>query len=590
MSHHEQEEEFSLKNYFVPLTTSKAIHWIIFIGLVIYFNALFNDFVGDDHSLIAYNTQVHSLSNILNLFSNSIFINWENGGMGLTGIYYRPLLATTFSLIYSIFGGHPFIYHLFQLGIHIVNSILLLFIFQKLSLKKEIAFGLAVIFLVHPINNQAVVYISALQESLFTFFGLVGLLFVLKKRFSIYIYISIAFFLLCSLFIKEAGIFFMLIILLYQITFKQKWKILLLLNGISFLAYCAFRFLIAHIPINHESPLGLIPFLHTTLLQKLENMPSIILFYIKTFFYPADLMFGQRWVITSLTFYNFYLPLMIEIIFFSFLCLFAIFILKKRRSDIKIFCFFASWFLLGLGMHLQLIPLDFTVCERWFYFPIIGLLGMVGVGINLLNFKNKITIYLYFILLGSILFLFSIRDIVRNGDWKDNLTLYQHDIRYDMNDALLQADLATALFNSGNQKEALPHLLYSIKLHPESSTYTLLGRIYARSHKIEDAKKALNTALIYNDKYYPAYVALAEIMLMYDDPKPTIVFLKKFLSRYPKDDAALLYLAVEEYKLGNAKKALNILKSSYKVYSSSKGKEIYNGIISNKPININFIF
>src|SRR6266581_9226855 len=131
MSTQEQhEQEFSLKRYFIPLTTLKAIHWIIFIGLIIYFNSLFNGFIGDDYGQVVNNTSIHSISNIFQFFSNSTFNNTlgglgSSGGNSLGGIYYKPLLSTVYSFLYTFFGSWPPAYHFFQLSLHITNSILL---------------------------------------------------------------------------------------------------------------------------------------------------------------------------------------------------------------------------------------------------------------------------------------------------------------------------------------------------------------------------------------------------------------------------------------------------------------------------------
>ena len=51
----ENEQDFSLKKLFSPLTTLKAIHLIIIIGLVVFCNGLFDNFVADDIPQIADN-------------------------------------------------------------------------------------------------------------------------------------------------------------------------------------------------------------------------------------------------------------------------------------------------------------------------------------------------------------------------------------------------------------------------------------------------------------------------------------------------------------------------------------------------------
>ena len=115
------EDEFSFKKYFFPLTTLKAIHFILFIGIIVYINLLFNGFVWDDKVYILNNLDVRTL-NIFYLFGPN---SWNNG------LFYRPLTAVYYSILYTFFNNTAFFYHFFQVAFHITNSILLFFVFKK---------------------------------------------------------------------------------------------------------------------------------------------------------------------------------------------------------------------------------------------------------------------------------------------------------------------------------------------------------------------------------------------------------------------------------------------------------------------------
>jgi len=588
-----KEEGFSFKNIFIPLTTKKSIILIIIIGLSVYLNSLFNGFIGDDYGQLVNNPAVHSIGNILQLFMGGTFNNNAFSGIGnsvsngLQGIYYKPLLSTAFSMIYTFFGDWAFSYHFFQLALHISISILLFLIFKEI-LKKEIAFGTALIFLVHPINNESVVFISALQEPLFLVFGLFAFYLAIRKKHSVNADIATTALLLFSLLSKETGVLFVFMTCLFQIIFQKRWKVGLLQGTAVLLIYSILRFGVAHAYINHTSTLVTLPFIGASLLQKLENIPLIIFSYIKIFFYPKDLLISQNWIITVINFDNFYMPLLIDSAFFLVITLLGVMTYKRNKSLSGYYIFFAIWFALGLFIHLQLIPLDATVANRWFYFPIIGLIGMLGIFFNSLNFNDKRAACLYFIVLATIVVLFGARDFVRNTNWKNDLTLYRHEIAFAPDNYLLQLTYANALSNAGNQKEALSHILYSIRLHPTSENLDLLALIYVKSNKIENAKSALNMALNLDGNSFDTYVLLTEFMLQYDKPQPTITLLKKFLTKYPNEPTTWFFLAIKEYELGNKIDALFSIKKSLSLYPSEKGRSVYSDILNNKPINVNF--
>ena len=258
----------------------------------------------------------------------------------------------------------------------------------------------------------------------------------------------------------------------------------------------------------------------------------------------------------------------------------------KKRASITLFLFFAVWFIVGLSLHLQLIPLDFTVSDRWFYFPIIGLLGMFCTVANVIYVHNKRTLWIYAIIIILITFVFGIRDGIRNANWKNDVSLYKHDIQYLSNDYIIQLAYALELSNNGNQKEALAHILDSIRLHPVSQNWAILGFIYARSNKIKEAENSLTTALSYDNMDYFANETLAKIMVINNNPESTVYFLKKFLTKYPNDAMAWLYLSIENYKLGRKDDALLYVRKSYEIYPSQESAYVYEKIKNNQPVNL----
>ena len=120
------------------------------IGILVYFNSFFGQFVWDDLIYFVNNPEIHSF-NLFKLFGENIFNK---------ATYYRPIPATYFSLLLNIFGGQTFFYHLIQVVIHIINSILVFKLFS-LFFNKKPSFFLSLIFLVHPMNVESVSYIAA---------------------------------------------------------------------------------------------------------------------------------------------------------------------------------------------------------------------------------------------------------------------------------------------------------------------------------------------------------------------------------------------------------------------------------------------
>jgi hypothetical protein len=476
----------------------KKIWIIILAGILVYFPILFNGFVWDDE------------------------VTFQKGSNILGNVYFRPVISAVYWGIYNIFGPRPFFFHFFQLIFHVVTAILIFYLFKRFF-KETIALILAIIFLVHPANVEAVSFASAMQEVTFTLTGMAGLyLFVGKNVNFRQIFFGTSL-LLVALLMKETEIVFFPVVFCYLLLFKRKNPVVLvsysILAVIMLMGYFLFRVSAGNLYVQGQ---GLFPIMRVSLATRLINIPLIIMFYITKFFYPMNLAIAQHWVVRAIDFRNFWLPLIIVIGFI----LFGIFMSFPRRRESRLnkpFLFFFLWFLIGLFPHLQIIPLNMTVAERWLYFPMIGLLGMIGTMLSKLqiinhksqiNFKSQIKSKTIFILLIIVIIVFSVRSFVRVLDWRNGLSLFSHDIRKDSSFDL-QNNMGVELFRIGRYEEAKKYFEISVKLAPYWwVNWNNLGVIYEREKNYKKAMEYYQKA-IDNGQYYLAYQNLLKLNSLY---------------------------------------------------------------------------
>jgi protein O-mannosyl-transferase len=577
----QKENDVTFRGLFLPLTTKKAIIFIFLIGFVVFFYGIFNGFVGDDARQITENPTIQSLQNLSSFFSGSTFYGAE--GIVLYGSFYKPLLVTSYSLLYSFFGTNAYGYHFFQILLYIIN-VCIVFLILKHFLKQQVAFLLSVIFLAHPINSEAAFYISAMQEVLFVFFGSVALLIIINSK-NYRALVCSSLFLLLSLLSKETGILFCFISFIYIALFKRKYIFASIFSLILvFTFYMALRVhaLSLSIPIP-----AIYPIEQLNLVGRLSNVPAIFFFYLKTFIFPINLAVTYQWVITDINLNNFYLPLFLDLSFFVAIFLYPFISFKKtQKRYITPYIFFISWFILGILLHLQLIPLDATVADRWFYFPMIGFLGMIGIFCE----TNKTIFGSNFakVLIGILIILFSARTIIRSSDWRDYFTLAKHDIQISKESWSLENAMSYYYFVAGDLMGAKIHLERSIQLHPSSSNYQNLGIVYQTQENYKNAKQAYEASLKFGDDSI-TYKKLASLGLVYGDAKQNMDFISRVaLKKYPKDAELWQDLAILEYLYGNKENAKIDISTAYSFTKSPLINYLYNSIIENKPLNLKF--
>ncbi len=364
-------------------------------------------------------------------------------------------MLTLYTGIISIFGMKAFFLHFFQFILYIINAYLVYLLLRQFF-HNVLALLLAVIFLVHPINSEVAVYIADTQDVLFFFFGMLALIIAMYKNNNTGTLLS-CIFLGLSLLSKETGILFFIPVFLIRFFSVQKNR----RTQFTFFTISMTTIIVAYgllriaLPLTSSSHFNI--HMVASADQILKTLPSIMFFYIKTLVFPKDLAFMHLWIINDVSFSNFYFPLIVDVIFIAAI-LFLGFACRRRRNIFIVYIFFTIWFTIGMLFHLNLfIGLDMIAAERWFYFPFVGLLGLIGIALGLLPKLKMRYLAVLFTLWLVIIVLLSVRTSARVPNWKDSHTLYTHDLKVEEN-FVLENVYGNWLLRNGKKEDAKYHL------------------------------------------------------------------------------------------------------------------------------------
>lgn len=562
-----------------------AVFLLIFIGLLTYWTVAKNNFIlGDDEDQIVNHAQVHSISNIPRFFFESTYYSRERDAS--FGLFYRPIMLSTYALLYGAFGPNPTVFHVFQLLMHISNAIIVLLLMSSFF-PLLLSFLLALIFLVHPINSETVVHASNLQDTLFFFFGGLALLILIKnrnKQLSIKDISFFGFYLLLSVFSKETGVLFGFISFIYVFLFSKKniKKVAAVVGG-AVITLAIFRFGIAK--IGFDIPI-FSPIADADILTRILNMPAIFTEYLKTFIYPVYLPTIQLWLEEKISLYGFFIPLIFSVIFIAGTIKTGMTLHKKKKELFYVYLFFVIWFVLGMGAHMQIIPLELTVGLRWFYFPIAGLLGMIATIYYAFFYKNAALRKAGLIICLGIIILLAIRTYMRVGDWRDSKTHFIKELQTSKGNYLLENNLGTLYIQEGEYEKAWPLVEDSLRQYQYFGNLNNMAVLLVHKKNNVKAEEYFKKA-IRGQTAFMAYQNYSYFLLYFKkDYNEAIKTTSIAIQKYPAGSSLYLIKAQAEYNSGNYNQALLDATTAYKILPSPWSEEVYKAILTKKEIRV----
>jgi protein O-mannosyl-transferase len=337
---------------------------------------------------------------------------------------YQPITDLSFALNYHFTGISPIPLHLVNLIFHLINIILVFLLFNNLLKKPAIALLISFLFAVHPMNVEAVTWVSARNNTMYACFYLLSLIFYVKYitgKLPFHILFISFFFFILSLFCKVQAVTLPLLLLLIDYFSDRKKTKQLLFEKLPFIVLSLVFIIIAF--RNTET----LTFFTHSKLKSFSGFDLIFLngralfFYLQKFLVPVDLSAVYVFPVktTSWLPIEYYIYTLLVII----LCLF---VFRFRRN--KELVLGAGIFLFAISINLPLISLRSGIfADRYAYFPYLGLL-LILAGFyqsfveKYLNTNRKYIYGLTIFILIYGLFL-SYETWERNKKWENDMTL-----------------------------------------------------------------------------------------------------------------------------------------------------------------------
>lgn len=468
-----------------------------FITLIVYLPVLQNDFVNWDDNEYVYaqrNVQAIDLRFLKWIFTPDANTTWH------------PLTFFSLAIDYSVWGLNPFGYHLTNVIIHTINTVIVFILVVRLieeSFSDRVersnpnqqikgstiqfshglipAFTASLLFGIHPLHVESVAWVSERKDVLCAFFFLLTLLAYIRyasmgaKRLKYYS-ISLILFVL-ALTSKPMAVSLPVVLLILDFfplnRFKSPSRKTVIIEKIPFFALSLFSSLIT---ISVQQLGGALRTVeeYPIISRVFVALHSFILYLIKMIFphnlapyypYPdKNMIVSPEYIGTGLLF-----------IIITLLCVWG---MRRNRVFAAAWFYYVSTLLPVIGM--VKVGGDFAAADRYTYLPAIGPFILAGLGAGAIleyhKWPHKAMIAAALLIASGVMALKTVRQI---SIWHDSITLWSYEIKlYPDKADIAYINRGHAYRITGESRLAISDFNRVLEVIPDE-LYALKGRGFA---------------------------------------------------------------------------------------------------------------
>lgn len=430
-------------------------------------------------------------------------------------IMYQPLPVLTFAINYATTGMDPVPIHLMNVVMHLINIWLVFKFISELTEKKNIALIVAFLFALHPMNVEAVSWMSARSSSMYVLFYLLALRSYVryhKTNFQTKHLIIAALYFIVSLFSKAQAVTLPVLLFAIDYYYSRKLNAKLVLEKIPFFVLSVVFGLITVMDSDTQGNLKDGMLISYNAIDLFFMVCYSFAFYFVKLIVPANLcgiyVYPPK-TGGSLPWEYYASPLLLLGI------LFLLYRFRKNRAVIL----GAALFFITISINIQLIPSRlFITTDRYAYFPYVGLFFIIGYIYNQLQ-QNEALAKKYLQPFGIVLVAAGL--VYCYAIWERNKT-WNND--YDFLTDIIEKNepvpyISRAYGNRGNYflnngmiNEAIADFTSALKVKSDDGqSYYNRAITYVKVSRWQEALADLDSSIKYNPKFALSYSNMAFI-------------------------------------------------------------------------------
>ena len=423
----------------------------------------------------------------------------------------RPLVQLSFAANYAAGSLDVRGYHLVNIAVHALAALVLFGIVRR-SLaagaagSRWLAFVIALLWAVHPLQTESVTYVSQRAESLAGLFALTTLYCVIRgataaRGTSWYAAAVLA--CLLGMATKPVMVATPIIVLLYDRAFlTRSWRFprpRRLLYGCLAATWVVLAVLLAR-PHESASTAGF-AMADLTPLAYARSQPGVILHYLRLVLWPAPLVLDYGWPVADA-------PVTIALSSLAIVGLVAVAVWTFRRRPAVGFLGLAFFVLIAPSS--SVIPIRDLAAEHRMYLPLAPLVVLVVLAAARLLLATVPAAAtrraLSTVLVGASVAGLIVLTVRRNAEYGSPIEMWRDITVRRPTNARAHNNLARLLIDAGRTAEASPHAARAVALSPSyAHARNNLGVVLRQQGRTEDAIREFDEALRLDPGYADAY-------------------------------------------------------------------------------------
>jgi tetratricopeptide (TPR) repeat protein len=554
-----------------------------------YSNSLSGPLIFDDGLAITDNVGIRDLSNLAAMVRSERELPTAG----------RPLVNVSFALNYAIGGVDVRGYHIVNIALHVVSGLLVFGIIRRTwsrASRDDVAFAASLLWLVHPLNTEAVNYLTQRTELMMALFLLLTLYASIRAWASGKLAWYAVSVLSCAagMACKESMVTAPLLVVLYDVVFvfgsprrafAERWRFYALLGATLLLL----PLLMLSGPRIHSAGFasGVSPWTY------LLNQARLIARYIGLAFWPRSLVAVYGWP----------LPLTLADVWPSALFVAglavasAIALMRWPKAG-----FLGAWFFITLAPASSVVPIATEAgAERRMYLPLIALVVLVVAGLDALHRQKDSpsgpSSLRFHVLVAVIAVLLGVATYNRNLDYLSPVVLARTSVErfptpvgyhYLANELIAAGDraggraelqralpqdtrayytLGVELLKDGDAQGAIEAFQTFLRENPTLlaavSARQLLGQAFMKEQRWTEAIQQEEMALTMNptdEQRTETYGVLVDACFSAEQYEQAVTYGRQYLARKPDDVRVISRVGVSLVALNRLEEAIDLFR------------------------------